>query len=367
MNTTRIRSFLVRLARALFGAPPVPVRVPAVQGLEPRQHLAADPLPVRVMTQNLAYGAGTGLDLFAGAATGGLWDNIQETNFPARAAAIAREVDAARPDLIGLQEAVIWRTGSILDLGDADDVQYDFTKILINALGQRGLWYRAVAKSTNADIAFPGKVDGDFKTIRMTDQDVILARVKRGSRVTILDTDHGNYHASFDLSIPVIGDEPFTRGWAAVDARMAGGGRAFRFVTTHLDAFDSAVRDDQAEELLEGPASSLKVPVIVAGDFNATPGSATFKAMADAGYYDAWTWTNGGARGYTGTQDGSLDNGNSKLSARIDAVFFRGKRMGATEADVVGETTADKTPEGLWPSDHAGVTATISFARRRRG
>lgn len=365
MPLTPIRQLLQRLARALFGPPPVPVRIPVVNPLEPRQHLAADPLPVRVMTQNLSYGAGTGLDLFAGAATGGLWDNLQHSDFPARAAQIAREADSARPDFIGLQEAVIWRTGSLLDLGDASDVKYDFTKILINALGQRGLWYRAVAKSTNADIAFPGQVDGSLKTLRMTDQDVILARVKRGARAQVLDTDHGNYDATFDLSIPVLGDQPFTRGWAAVDARMADGGRAFRFVTTHLDAFDNDVRDAQAQELLEGPASSLKVPVIVAGDFNAAPGSNPFSAMADANFYDAWTWTHGSAPGPTGTQSSSLDNRNSTLSQRIDAVFFRGKRTGASAADTVGDTTADKTPSGLWPSDHAGVTATLSLNRRK--
>ena len=318
------------------------------------------------MTQNLSYGAGTGLDLFAGAATGDLWQHVQDTDFPARAAAIAKEIDAARPDLIGLQEATTWRTGSLLDLGRASHVEYDFTKILVSALADRGLTYRAVAKSSNADLAFPAKVDGDFKTLRMTDQDVILARVKRGARYSIIDTDHGNYDASFDLSIPVLGDQPFARGWAAVDVRAGKRGRAFRFVTTHLDAFDSSVRDAQATELLEGPASSLKVPVIVAGDFNAAPGSTPFNAMAHANFYDAWTWAHGNAAGYTGTQSDTLDNRNSTLSARIDAVFFRGKRTGATEADTVGDTTADKTPSGLWPSDHAGVSATISLNRRKR-
>jgi endonuclease/exonuclease/phosphatase family metal-dependent hydrolase len=317
------------------------------------------------MTQNLSYGAGTGLDLFAGAATGDLWQHVVDTDFPARAAAIAKEVDAARPDLIGLQEATIWRTGSLLDLGDASHVEYDFTRILVSALADRGLTYRAVAKSTNADLAFPASVDGDFKTLRMTDQDVILARVKRGARYSVIDTDHGNYEANFNLNIPVIGDQAFTRGWAAVDVRAGKRGRPFRFVTTHLDAFDSSVRDAQAQELLEGPASSLKVPVIVAGDFNATPGSTPFNDMADANFYDAWTWTNGSAPGLTGTQSDSLDNRTSQLSARIDAIFFRGKRMGATAADTLGDTPADKTSSGLWPSDHAGVVTTIDLARRR--
>jgi endonuclease/exonuclease/phosphatase family metal-dependent hydrolase len=367
MTLARVFTTLMHLCQAFRRPTPVPLRIPAtVHPLERRPLLAATISDVRVMTQNLASGAATGLDLFAGAATGDLWDNVQHSDFPARAAQIASEIDAANPDLIGLQEATIWRTGSILSLGDASHVEYDFTRILVSALADRGLTYRAVSASTNADLAFPANVDGDFKTLRMTDQDVVLARVKRGARYSVLGTDHGNYDATFDLDIPVLGDQPFTRGWAAVDVRAGKRGRPFRFVTTHLDAFDASVRNAQATELLEGPASSLKVPVIVAGDFNAAPGSTPFNAMADANFYDAWTWAHGNAPGYTGTQSGSLDNRNSTLSARIDAVFFRGKRTGATEADTVGDTRSDKTPSGLWPSDHAAVTTTISLDRRKR-
>jgi endonuclease/exonuclease/phosphatase family metal-dependent hydrolase len=316
------------------------------------------------MTQNLSYGAGTGLDLFAGAVNGDLWQHVQQTDFPSRAAAIAKEVAAAQPDLIGLQEATIWRTGPLL--GDATHLEYDFTQILIGALAARGLTYRAVATSTNADLSFPADVDGDLKTLRMTDQDVILARFKRGSRFAVLTTSHGNYDATFHLNVPVLGDEPFTRGWAAVDVRAGAAGRPFRFVTTHLDAFDSAVRDAQAQELLAGPASSLKVPVLVAGDFNAIPGSAPFTDMTHAGFADAWPALHGSAPGYTGTQSDTLDNPTSQLSERIDAVFLRGSRTGVLAADTIGDTPADKTPAGLWPSDHAGVTATISLNRPRR-
>jgi hypothetical protein len=33
----------------------------------------------------------------------------------------------------------------------------------------------------------------------------------------------------------------------------------------------------------------------------------------------------------------------------------------AQAADRVGEEPADKTPSGLWPSDHAGVVARMHF------
>jgi hypothetical protein len=32
--------------------------------------------------------------------------------------------------------------------------------------------------------------------------------------------------------------------------------------------------------------------------------------------------------------------------------------------DVVGDTTADKTPSGLWPSDHAGIVATLVLSNK---
>src|SRR5690348_1704979 len=40
------------------------------------------------------------------------YDEVVKTNFPERADAIAAEVQSARPDLIGLQEAALWKTGS---------------------------------------------------------------------------------------------------------------------------------------------------------------------------------------------------------------------------------------------------------------
>lgn len=40
-----------------------------------------------------------------------------------------------------------------------------------------------------------------------------------------------------------------------------------------------------------------------------------------------------------------------------------GQRLGdglaATYTNIVGEELADRTPAGLWPSDHAGVVATV--------
>jgi hypothetical protein len=47
----------------------------------------------------------------------------------------------------------------------------------------------------------------------------------------------------------------------------------------------------------------------------------------------------------------------SKLSIKYDLIFVNG--LSALDAKVVGDKAADKTPSGLWPSDHAGVIATL--------
>src|SRR4051794_30102671 len=74
---------------------------------------AANPRDVSVMSQNLYVGGdlapavGAILTGEPGAIITGvsqLWQGIQSTNFPERADAIAKEIAAEQPDLIGLQE-----------------------------------------------------------------------------------------------------------------------------------------------------------------------------------------------------------------------------------------------------------------------
>jgi endonuclease/exonuclease/phosphatase family metal-dependent hydrolase len=108
---------------------------------------------------------------------------------------------------------------------------------------------------------------------RLTMRDVILARSAAYVRTW---NEQG---ANFDnlLAVPLLGTEVLVvRGWTATDARVRGSD-PFRFVNTHLEAFDPFIREDQAEELVEagGPATS-DLPVVLVGDLNSDDDTVTF-------------------------------------------------------------------------------------------
>ena len=159
-----------------------------MEPLESRQLLSGT---VSVMTQNVYYGGGSGLDIFASAFSD-LWANVEQSKIPERAAAIAAEIRREKPDLVALQEAVVWRTGSPFSSSSAGDVQFDFLASVMSHLRKGKARYKVVSRVANADWEFPGVVDSSIRDIRMTDQDVILARVGRGSHLHIFNAKHGH-------------------------------------------------------------------------------------------------------------------------------------------------------------------------------
>jgi hypothetical protein len=50
----------------------------------------------------------------------------------------------------------------------------------------------------------------------------------------------------------------------------------------------------------------------------------------------------------------------STLTKRIELVLTKGG-FNPVAVDVVGEESADRPASGLWPSDHAGVVATLQI------
>jgi hypothetical protein len=64
------------------------------------------------------------------------------------------------------------------------------------------------------------------------------------------------------------------------------------------------------------------------------------------------------ATGDTCCQDADLLNDASDLTSRIDLILYDGA-VEPLMGEVVGDEPADRIDSGLWPSDHAGVVATL--------
>ena len=323
---------------------------------------------VTVMTRNLYLGSG----LLGLLEAGDPADVLQEatavyaavlaTDFPERAGALAAEIEAAGPALVGLQEVTLYRTQQPSDFlqgntaPNAEEVLFDFLQILQDSLAARGLEYRVASTAVNLDEELPvAPQPGTFIDVRLTDRDVILAR--RDVQISGEAAEKYTAVAEFELAgTPVT----FVRGYQRV--RAAVDGARFTFVNTHLEIGGAApVQVAQAVELL-GALSGVSGPVVVVGDFNsAADGSttATYGLLTQA-YTDAFAAAHPGERGFTCCQAADLRNEASLLSERIDLVLYRGA-VRVLEAEVVGDAPSDKTPSGLWPSDHAGVVATLQI------
>ncbi len=156
------------------------------------------------------------------------------------------------------------------------------------------------------------------------------------------------------------------RGWESVDVNIQG--RFFRFVTTHLETYSASVQVAQGNELLQGPGNT-SLPVVFAGDFNSAAGSGgpdqtpTYGNLIAAGLVDSWNVAHPGVPGYTWPLHGEDPSTSSSTpTERIDLVLYRGG-FGTLGAQRIGNTTADLTPSGLWPSDHAGVVTTLQLPK----
>jgi endonuclease/exonuclease/phosphatase family metal-dependent hydrolase len=273
---------------------------------------------------------------------------VQRTDFPARVRAIAGEIEAARPDLIGLQEAAVWRMreqGSPIQ-----PVVADHLEMLEMELASRRLAYRRVAVATNGVVEL-GSAAG--RSVGLTDRDAILAR----AGLALSHARTGHFFSAVRVRT-ARGEYFLKRGWASVDAQLRG--ETIRFVTTHLEAGTPpdarTVQTLQMGQLLGGPART-PLPVVMAGDFNARPGSPTYELARAGGFEDAWTRAHpGGPPGATCCHALLLDDPSDELRSRIDLILTRGE-IDVASAAIVGDFTA-----GRWPSDHAGVVATLERA-----
>ena len=321
--------------------------------------------PLTVMTYNVYVGADmeplVSITNIAEvpAAVAEIYAAALATDFPSRAAGIARVIKAQEPHLIGLQEIAILRLqspGDRLTGGEpAEEVVLDFLEILMGALQAEGLNYQVAAKVENIDVEMPMSPEGSFVNyddIRLTDYDVILAR----HDVEVSRPSHAGYDTIFaveDLFLEV------QRGYVAVDATVSG--TTYRVVNTHLESFTQDVRVAQTQELIDSLESET-LPIILLGDFNTpAPDGTGYQMLLAAGYVDTWQMDSEGT-GYTCCQDKGLLNEVSELYERIDQIFVRNLELpAAVLTATVGDKPADRLPSGLWPADHAGVVAHLAF------
>jgi endonuclease/exonuclease/phosphatase family metal-dependent hydrolase len=153
----------------------------------------------------------------------------------------------------------------------------------------------------------------------------------------------------------------------AVDTTFKG--KRFRFVDTHLESEVPPTRLQQAVELASksGPLG-VKGQKILVGDFNSDPkgridAADAYKAIIRTGFQDAWTKAGKGL----GLSAGALNNEllrspiPLRYRERIDDSFAK-PHLRVLKATQLGLKPADRTPSGLWPSDHAGLAVTYRLA-----
>jgi endonuclease/exonuclease/phosphatase family metal-dependent hydrolase len=309
------------------------------------------------MTQNMDAGTDLGFVLaFINSATPTVgidltYQEVLKNDFAGRAATLANEIAAAKPDLVSLQEVTVWSTGRTAG-GQTPFV--DQLMLLKGALAAVGAGYSVVSVLPLTAIALPMS-NGLY--LGFLDRDVILAR-------NGLDTSNIRANPFTNiLTIPSsFGNIPAPDGWIAVDVTL--GGNTFTLIGTHLVA--PIPGHPEIDQLQAAQAAEIVTlfggldRVVVAGDFNSnathTPPERTQSVaiMLGAGFMDTWPAVNHGNPGYTWPlylEDPLTTYPNGPFE-RIDFVFERG--FSIQSVDRLGW----KAPHS---SDHAGVVAALTF------
>lgn len=359
------------------------------------------PAKITVMTRNVYLGAD--LSPAIGAASlaeaidgaGEIYNELESTNFPERVVPLGDEILEARPDLVGLQEVALWRVQQPSDLGwtesggigdPATDVKYDFLQLLMDQVGTE---YKLVGVQEEFDAELPADIDGENEPgtlagedldARLTMRDVILVRkdskVKAKKKTVQMDHFQNTYTADVG-GVPITAD----RGWLSVEAVYKKNKKTkpnkFRFVNTHLEAFgDPKIREEQARELFngqgygEGPLNTKKKVVLV-GDLNSglpdphnigaggggsgdPDDTLAFQALKEFGMQDR------GAVQSCCYPD--IFDPLATFTHTVDHILVK-PRAKLIDSYVTGNDASERTPSGLWPSDHGGVVAKLKLKK----
>jgi hypothetical protein len=341
---------------------------------------------VTVMTRNVYLGADLSPAIAAksladvATANGVILRQVIENDFPTRAEGLADEILEQKPDLVGLQEVALWQTTPITPAGTA--LTLDYLDLLLDELNQgngkdgKGKpQYKVAVVQEEFDLEAPADANGiagdgpggelaNAEVLgHLTMRDVIL--VRHGAGIQTSNEQGGNFETL--LQLPVAGQlVPIARGWTAVDAKVRGS-HTFRFVNTHLEAFDPLIREAQAKELVapDGPATS-SLPVILVGDINSDDDTVTgadrlaYEVLLAAGMVER------------STDDPlscclkspllTVDGGGSvsDFNHQVDHIMTRDPAVVTLQSSIV---TGLFPVNGFWNSDHAGVTSALRFLR----
>ena len=402
---------LIALFTALLFLPVIPVH-------------AEEPYRITVMSRNIYLGADVGVALelipnFPKAAQF-MWDQVKKTDFATRAPKLARESAQDRPEIIGVQEATIWYCKKDL-FSDKVEV-FNFLDQFISATKASGVGY-SLATANGVEAFNPGysiaaipyvtKVRDpevfnpifgqDTASCGFTIGDALLVRDDVKDR--IIQVGNTEYDATYSI-VPTL--MTIYRGYTWADFKVQDS--VVRLITTHLESIwdENKVPNSalQAQQLV-ADLKDAKMPIVIMGDFNAdyrdprpqgepnpgeqpvasetcpTPGGAkcnAYSTMIEAGFENAspdaknpryFTW---GASALLNGPDKkrALDAkkfGNQYgFTDRLDYIFT--KNVYATvSSKIIGNVWPDGS--GVWdcgkdkcfPSDHAGVVATIELPR----
>ncbi len=319
-------------------------------------------------------------------AAGTILNQVDANNFPVRSKGLAAEILKKGPNLVGLQEAALWRDAPCSDNPIPPSATHvhpggEFVKLLLKRLNKTDKLYRVVISEPEFDFQIWANTDGDESTgtpfgceteARLTMRDVILAR--RGVQTK---APKGGHFETLLRVQPAGVDVDVTRGWTQVNARV-GDGHWFRFVNTHLEAFDSQgsnhtnqgtdvgkgeVREAQAKELVApgGPATG-KLPVVLVGDLNSDDDTVqdgdqlAYNALVAAGLQERSTDNPLGCcletNGLITADQGSV----ADFDHQVDHVMTDTKKVRLLNSSVTGRQPVN----GFWDSDHAGLFSTLS-------
>jgi endonuclease/exonuclease/phosphatase family metal-dependent hydrolase len=146
------------------------------------------------------------------------------------------------------------------------------------------------------------------------------------------------------------------------------GGRVAVY-NTHLHPRDSELRQREAALILDRMGHEAAVPAILCGDFNAVPAGRTMAVVwpqlrsafeMAAGDHPETTFPTplrplaGRMPGFSERREAPATDDESEAKAAIDYVLVRPTQFHASEASVIGGAI-----DGHWPSDHYGIRVVL--------